>query len=492
MEDVPADGVMRSGPISEAGPGALRNTTIVLGARVAAQLLALVTVVLLERHLRPAGTGRFVDVVNVSALVAVIMDLGFNPLFQREGAREPTQIGRFLSNLATARGFFALVALAVFGVVLAFQGKAEYIVPGFFMMLLSSYSGLLRGAFYAVRRLGLEAVAIILQALVLLSLVAWGVHQGGSVTYFLWSYAGSYLFVCGYYLVTLRASGIARIGIALDLRFLRHWIWQGLPFALAFLITTIYFKIDVPILDWLRGDRETGIYGAAYKPFEALLFIPASMLNVVFPVLSVYHRDLAHRMPWAVARFFKALLILGWPIGIGTYMLVLGLRPIYVFSASAPALEVLSLAIVFMFVNNAFIAALTSIDRQVMFTLAALGSMVVNLALNLVLIPPFGYLGASWATVLTEVALGGFGWVLTARYLAPIPVWKLSWRVLLAGAVMGLGLLPFRAATGLWLLPVIAGAAALYAGCLIAARALDAEEMDLLKRAWSGARRRKR
>lgn len=489
MDDVPADGVTRPGPAVGAGPGALRNTAIVLGARVVSQLLALVTVVLLERHLRPAGTGGFVDVVNVSALVAVVLDLGFSTLFQREAARAPDQISRFLSSLICARAIMGLLALGVFASVLALQAKSEYILPGFCMMLLSSYSGLLRGGFYAVRRLGLEAAAIMLQSLTLLLLVGVGVHLGGHVSFFLWAYTGSYLVVCVYYLIALPASGIARLGLSLDRGLIFSWLLEGLPFALAFLVTSIYFKIDVPILDLLRGDHETGLYGAAYKPFEALLFIPTSMLNVVFPVLSVYHRDASHRMPWAVARFYKALLLLGWPIGIGTFMLVLGLRPIYVFAASAPVLRILALAIVFMFCNNAFIAALNSIDRQVMFTWAALGSMVVNVGLNLVLIPHFGYMGAAWATVLTEIALGAMGWALTTRYLGRLPILSLSWRVLLAGALMGALLVPFRDVSGPALILVVAGAALCYSAFVLLLRAIDPEEMDLIRRAiWRGQR----
>ena len=59
--------------------------------------------------------------------------------------------------------------------------------------------------------------------------------------------------------------------------------------------------------------------------------------------------------------------------------------------------DVVHLGIVLMFVSNAFIGALNAIDRQLTFTWAALVSMVVNIALNLALIPRFGYLGASWA-----------------------------------------------------------------------------------------------
>jgi len=239
----------------------------------------------------------------------------------------------------------------------------------------------------------------------------------------------------------------------------------------------------VPILAMLKGHYETGLYVAAYKPFEALLFIPVSMLNVVFPVLAVYHRGAEGRLVWAVNRFYKALLVLGCPISVGTFMLAGPLQFIYVFPESRVALQILALSIVLMFVSNTFIGALNAIDRQLTFTWAALVSMFVNVGLNLALIPPFGYLGAAWATVLTEVALFAMGWYLTARHLTVVPLLSLSWRILLASLVMGAALYPLRDVHGFMLGGAVLAGAVVYGLALLLVGAADPEEMRLLRRA---------
>jgi O-antigen/teichoic acid export membrane protein len=483
LQDVPADGAPPAREAAGRGSRTLRNTALILAVRVVSRLLALVTVIMMLQHLHPDGYGRYQDVANLAALATVFLDAGFNTLFQREAARHPAELSHYLSRLITGRLGFAVLALGALAGLLALAGKLEFLLPAFLMMVLASYSNLLRGALYAVQRLNFEALAIVLETLVLLGLVLVGVVRNQGVAYFLWAYALSYAFSCAYFGVVLTARRIARIRWRVDPVFLVNWMLQGLPFAATFVITTIYFKIDVPILDALKGDYETGLYAAAYKPFEALLFVPVSMLNVVFPVLAIYHHAAEGRLVWAVGRFYKALLVLGWPICVGTFMLVTALQPIYRYQASAPALRILALGIVFMFVCNAFIGALNAIDRQLTFTWAALGSMVVNIALNLVLIPLYGYLGASAATVLTEVALCTFGWVLTARHLTRVPVPALSWRVLLAGLVMGAVLYPFRDVHGPLTLAVIAGAAAVYGLALLLLGALDAEEMAMVRRA---------
>src|SRR5947208_12521846 len=114
---------------------------------------------------------------------------------------------------------------------------------------------------------------------------------------------------------------------------------------------------------------------------------------------------------------------------LGHSLLARAFQKLSVFVCSAPSLLILGLGVVFMFISNAFIAALNAVDRQVLFTWAALGSMIVNVLLNVVLIPLYGYLGASWATVLTEVALTVTSYVMVARELGRVPVVGLSWRI---------------------------------------------------------------
>jgi O-antigen/teichoic acid export membrane protein len=465
------------------GSRALRNTALILAARVISRLVALLSVVLVIGRLREVGFGGFQDVVNTTALVTVVLDLGFNTLFQREAARRPAEISRYLSNMVAAKLLFAIPALAVLALALLLTGKLGYLLPAFLMMALASYSTMLRGPLYVVQRLGFEAAAIVLESLVLFGLVLYGVLTRQNVSYFLWAYVGSYAFSCAYFVVVLTARRVARIRWRFEPALIRRWFWTGLPFALAFVITTIYFKIDVPILDFVKGDREVGLYGAAYKPFEALLFIPLSMFNVVFPILAVYHREANGRVAWAVAKFYKSLLMLGWPISVGLFLMAGAFRPIYKFPESAPALQILALGVVFMFISNAFIAALNAVDRQLMFTWAALGSMIVNIVLNVALIPPYGYLGASWATVLTEVALTAISYVMVARQLGRVPVIGLSWRIVIAGLVMGAVIYPFHHVTGPRAVAVIIGGALIYAAALLLLGVVDREERAMLRRA---------
>lgn len=478
-------------PAASAGLGsrALRNTVTVLGAKVVARLIALVTVIYIINSLEPRRYGAFTVLVNCTAIVSVVLDLGFNVLFVREGARHRDDIERYLRNVMSVRLVMSALSLVLLVGVLMVVGLSDLIVPGFFLMVLTSYSTLLRNGLYAVQQLGYEAIAVILESVVLLALVLYGrqTHQG--VTYFVWAYAAQYAFSCVYFSVVLAVKRIAVIGWRFEPDLVREWFWKGLPFALTFVLTILYFRIDQPLVFALKSQTEAGWYGAAYKPIEALLFIPMTFLSVVFPVLSVYHRERQTEVLDALNRFYKALLLMGWPMSVGIFVLAYPLNAVMrLYAPSAPALQILALALGFAFVNNAFIGALNASDRQLSFTWAAGWSLAANVVLNLALIPTFGYLGASWATVLTEIALGIAGWVLTARHVGRVPILALSWRIVLAGLVMGVAIFPLRELGGVKVAIPIAAGVLVYTAAVLLLRALSGEEIAWARRALALAR----
>jgi len=478
-------------PAASAGLGsrALRNTVTVLGAKVVARLIALVTVIYIINSLEPRRYGAFTVLVNCTAIVSVVLDLGFNVLFVREGARHRDDIERYLRNVMSVRLVMSVLSLVLLVGVLMVVGLSDLIVPGFFLMVLTSYSTLLRNGLYAVQQLGYEAIAVILESVVLLALVLYGrqTHQG--VTYFVWAYAAQYAFSCVYFSVVLAVKRIAVIGWRFEPDLVREWFWKGLPFALTFVLTILYFRIDQPLVFALKSPTEAGWYGAAYKPIEALLFIPMTFLSVVFLVLSVYHRERQTEVLDALNRFYKALLLMGWPMSVGIFVLAYPLNAVMrLYAPSAPALQILALALGFAFVNNAFIGALNASDRQLSFTWAAGWSLAANVVLNLALIPTFGYLGASWATVLTEIALGIAGWVLTARHVGRVPILALSWRIVLAGLVMGVAIFPLRELGGVKVAIPIAAGVLVYTAAVLLLRALSGEEIAWARRALALAR----
>jgi len=80
------------------------------------------------------------------------------------------------------------------------------------------------------------------------------------------------------------------------------------------------------------------------------------------------------------------------------------------------------------------------------------------------------------------------GWILTARYVGRIQVPALSWRILLAGLVMGVVIYPMRNFSGFTVaLPIVVGVI-VYAVAIFLLRALDRDEIRWARRALATAR----
>jgi len=98
-------------------------------------------------------------------------------------------------------------------------------------------------------------------------------------------------------------------------------------------------------------------------------------------------------------------------------------------------------------------------------------------------IPKYGYLGASWAVVVTEAALVVAGWIVLRAQLGAIRVVRSCWKTLVAGTLMGVFIYFAHPQGRVLLFVVVLAAALIYAGVLILLRVADAEEIALIRNA---------
>ncbi|MGC8460733.1 MAG: flippase [Candidatus Dormibacteria bacterium] len=466
------------------GARAMRNGALILAARLVSRLIALVSVVVMGNALGAAGYGQYQNAVTYGAIIGVVMDLGLTTLYVREGARAPAKAGQFLSALASGKIILVVAVIPVLWLALWSASIASLFWTSLALVIITSYANILRNTFYATQQLTYEAALIIPEAVLLLLLVLFGAYEHFGPAYYLGAYGAVGLAVCGYVLIVLHRKKIARLHWSLDIPLLRSWLRAGLPLAMVYIITNVYFKMDVPILQHFRSYREVGWYSLAYKPFESLLFIPMTLRAVLFPVVSVYAKSDIHRARIAAEKFFRSLVLAGLPCTIGIALLAPQLTSLlHLYPQSAPALGILALAIVFMFADNTFVATFTAVDQQRTFAWIAATGMVVNLVLDLVLIPLFGYLGASWAVVTTEAFLMVLGWSILARTFHRLPLFMLSWKLLLAGSIMGIVVWVLRPPVGavMPLLGVIVLAGVMYTALLLLFRVFDDDDLHLMK-----------
>ncbi len=188
------------------------------------------------------------------------------------------------------------------------------------------------------------------------------------------------------------------------------------------LVLMLLFRIDMVLLARLRGDAEVAVYSVAYRLLETVLFVSYAVHQAVFPVMSAtssgprqraaYERALAVvafvYLPFAVVSVLEGDAVIGVLFG-DSYEDESGRALAWL--APAPLL----------FAGSLFgTALLMALLRTRAMLIASSVALLVNLALNLVLIPPYGAAGAAAATtvayaVQTVVVLA------VLRGLAPRP-----------------------------------------------------------------------
>jgi len=178
------------------------------------------------------------------------------------------------------------------------------------------------------------------------------------------------------------------------------------PLAVVFILSAIYFRIDMMMLEVMKGEKAVGIYSASYKLIEFLSIIPGTVTIAALPGLTA---EYSANIEGFRASFFKTLTVLG--IGgaaIGLFLYLFSKQVVLLlygplFSDSVLSLNILSGVIFFLFVNGylAYVTIATNNDKAV--ALIIVISTILNVLLNFYLIPRYSHVGAALSTLISEV-----------------------------------------------------------------------------------------
>jgi len=169
------------------------------------------------------------------------------------------------------------------------------------------------------------------------------------------------------------------------------------------------------------------------------------------------------------------------PIAVGTLLLSEHLVCIIYgeeYVKTIPALKILSLALVFIFVNYILMNILVAVDRQMTNAILAGTCVFVNIVLNMCLIPHYGYLGAGTATVITEIVLFALGIYYVAKYICKTNIVAVVSKPFLSVAIMGAFIV--LAAAKMNLAVVIVLSVLTYFTCLLLFRFFTKEDKAIL------------
>jgi O-antigen/teichoic acid export membrane protein len=454
------------------------------------------------RVLGPVDVGRYTVAAAVWSWFDIVTNYGLNVFLTREASRDRKNTGRYFASTTLLRLLLGVAAIPCLAVILGARQLLPNPLTGDTLWAIGL---LVIGQAPATISYGLTALFYVYEKAEYPAAVA-------TITTILTVALGTIALVLGLGFVGL--AGVSIIANLITLAILGGLAWrlflneaagrwqvdwglqrgalsESFPLMLNHLLATLFFKVDVPLLQLGRGDQEVGWYGQGYKYIDAFNIIPSFFTQAFFPIMSRQAKEDRAALLRSYALAVKLLVAVALPLALVTACAAPLLVGILAGAAYLPygaiALAIVVWSIPFGWINSVTNYLLVALDQQRGLTRAFAVSLVFNVVANLIFIPRYGYVAAAVITVISELFEGAWFYWYLRRSLGPIPWVTWLWR-LWAGALLAAGLI-----AALWRFQPVAAVAAglvVYAAATLILTPFTADERAVLAEILPGPLRR--
>lgn len=177
------------------------------------------------------------------------------------------------------------------------------------------------------------------------------------------------------------------------------------PLLLTSVLVIFYMRIDQIMLGILRTPKDVGLYAAAVRISEFFFFIPTAVIAAIYPTLlkkRVSDRDYYNRQLQRIFTFLTWLSIAFALLVSLTSNITIPLIFGETYQASSVVLIILSWNAVFVTIRLASGPWLVAEGLERLSLARAMAAAAMNICLNLLLIPPFGIIGAAISTLISS------------------------------------------------------------------------------------------
>lgn len=501
----------------------LENTFVQVVGKLMTAALSIVVLKIITGYLGTAGYGDYTTIYQFLAFFGIIADFGIYTITVKEMSRDESKIPMILGNVMGLRTLLVILTMSA-AVMAAFliPSYANTLIPmGVLIATLTTLVTLLNGTISSVLQVHLKmqyaTISLIIGKIVSVGYMAWVAYFAftndlvNGFYHLIWS--GVFgnlimLLITGYYV-----RRFAPITYRFDFDYWKKIFITSLPFGVAVILNTVYFRIDVLLMGYLLphssikgleachntlcSDTEIGLYGVAMRFLEMLIIIPVYFMNSVLPIMSRYIEEKSAKLKTLIQYSFDFLIATALPILIGGFILA---NPIIHFISgesflsgrdyaygSDIAIQILLFALLFSFLNALFGIVLVALNKQIKLMYINAFAVVFNLITNLIFIPLYGFRGAAVTSVLSEMIILIMVYLVTQKVLGFRFSFSTLFKTLLSAAVMGvtvwLGLLGMESVHYLIKLAVLVPAGgAVYILLMFKTRAITPEMANLLKR----------
>ena len=385
--------------------------------------LSIVIVKIITNYLGVAGYGQYTTIYEFLAFFGIAADLGIYTIAVREMSKAKDKMPHIIGNVLSIRTLLAF-GLMLLAVVFSFfiPKYQETLIPiGVAIASISTFFSLLSGTVSSVLQVYLKmqysVIALIISKLIstgYMLMVIFYFYQDYSATGFfqlLWAGAFGNMFLL--ILTWFFTKKFTPIRYQFDFKYWQEITIKALPYGIALVLNTLYFRMDTILLSLMKDLDEIGMYGVAMRMLDVLVIIPVYFMNSVLPVMTRYLEEKNAKIMKLIQYSFDFLVAMGIPIVAGIFVLSKKIIQLVsseefvsgnVFEYGADlALTILIFALLFSFINSLFGFTLVAIGKQVKLLWINLFCVIFNLISNLIVIPFYGFRGAALTSVLSEL-----------------------------------------------------------------------------------------
>ncbi len=357
--------------------------------------------------------GFYFAVLNLAYIFNILLDLGVTNFNTRNIAQHPQLISKHLSGILGIKlCLLALYMVVTFTVgALLGYGSTEFrllawltvaqFLNSLILYLRSNFEGLLLFKWDSLFSV-LDRVLMI----VICGLLLWSpLRERFNIYWFVYAQVAAYAVTALLaFVVIARKARFKRL--RWDKRFFLVILRKSAPFALLVLLMASYNRIDPILLRRMASDADAGIYAGAFRLLDALTMVAYLVSVPLLPVFSRLCRERTSR------QIVDTIRIVFWPmmlfaVGAAVLCAIFAeplMRLLYhdEYAPYVPVFRVVIFGIIPIGLTYIFGTLLTAGGHLRQLNIFAATTLVLNVLVNLLLIPRLGAVGSAWASLTAQ------------------------------------------------------------------------------------------
>ncbi|WP_414469056.1 flippase [Methanobacterium sp. ACI-7] len=386
-----------------------KNTSYLIIASIISYVCYFFALMYMARYLGVGDFGIISLAISFTGIFGVFTDLGLNMLTAREVSRDNGLLYKYIGNTTAMKAVLSIITLILILLVTVFMGYDPKTIMVIFMItmaiVISSFFITFFSIFQALEKMQYQAIITCLDNIFMLGAVIVAINLSLDVVAIASIYLIRNLLVLAY-MVMVYINKFKLPKIELDFSFWKVTIKEALPFSLSGIFLTLFIWIPSIILSVSAGQEAVGFFSAPNKLIYFFLSLYSVYMVAVFPVMSSFYKKSKNSLKFIFERSFKYTLIICAPVTVIISLLspqIIELIYGQAYIPSSFALSILVWTIIFVSLNGISANLLGSVNRQLtMIKIIAIG-IFINITAGFLLINKFSFIGASIATVITDI-----------------------------------------------------------------------------------------